>query len=258
MLWTYAGDDGRGLDVPALIRADLWPLDPEVDDAQIDEWQGELERNGRIIRYESNGRHYFEIVKFTDHQKPNRVVPSNIPDPPIGTVVPISPKAVSKQCSSSVEAVLEQCQSSPVVGLGLGLGLGEVEVDTSSADLADARYLAELLADKIFDNGSKRPTVTAAWVKAVYRMIHIDGRTIPDIKAAITWSQDDDFWRANIMSPEKLRKQFDRMRLQADRGHGRSDKNLANLDRIVAAVSQSEGFTAIETTATNHSREVES
>jgi hypothetical protein len=31
------------------------------------------------------------------------------------------------------------------------------------------------------------------------------------------WCQDDDFWKANIMSPAKLRKQYDQLRLAAQR-----------------------------------------
>jgi type IV secretory pathway VirB3-like protein len=78
-------------------------------------------------------------------------------------------------------------------------------------------FLANLLADLIESNGSRRPTVTPTWHTTIDRMIRLDGRTPQQIEAAIRWCQNDDFWRANVMSPDKLRKQYDRLRLQASR-----------------------------------------
>ncbi len=36
-----------------------------------------------------------------------------------------------------------------------------------------------------------------------------DNRTDEQIKYLINWTQKDDFWSTNILSPAKLRKQFD-------------------------------------------------
>ena len=78
------------------------------------------------------------------------------------------------------------------------------------------------LADRIEDNGSKRPEVTDKWLMDMQRIHKLDGRTWDEITAAIRWSQDDEFWRSNILSPGKLRKQYDRMRLQASRDQKKS------------------------------------
>jgi len=91
-----------------------------------------------------------------------------------------------------------------------------VPEDTVAADLAN------LLADLIEGNGSKRPSVTGRWVTAIDRMIRIDGRTPEQVENAMRWAQASDFWSANILSPDKLRKHYDRMRLQAQR-----DQNVA-------------------------------
>jgi len=84
-------------------------------------------------------------------------------------------------------------------------------------DLEEAHRLCLLLADLIYDNGSKRPNVTDSWVKEIERMHRIDGRPWDHIERAIKWCQADPFWRANVMSPRKLREKFDTMRLQAER-----------------------------------------
>lgn len=81
MLWTYADDEGRGIDHPLLIKAAIWPLDPEVTADQVEVWQEELSRNGRIIRYEWEGRNLFQVVHWKEHQKPNRPKQSVLPAP---------------------------------------------------------------------------------------------------------------------------------------------------------------------------------
>lgn len=81
----------------------------------------------------------------------------------------------------------------------------------------EAEPLANLLADLIEGNGSKRPNVTATWIQEIDRMIRLDGRAPADIAGAIHWSQRSTFWRANILSPKKLRDKFDTLRLQAER-----------------------------------------
>lgn len=81
----------------------------------------------------------------------------------------------------------------------------------------DAERLAHLLADLIESNGSKRPNVTQRWVTTIDRMMRLDGRTPEQIENAIRWSQRDEFWQSNILSPDKLRRHYDRMRLQAGR-----------------------------------------
>lgn len=82
LLWTYADDEGRGIDNPKLIKAELWPLDDDVTAEIVDGWQAELERAGRIQRYEADGKRVFWIVKFTDHQKPQHPATSKLPNPP--------------------------------------------------------------------------------------------------------------------------------------------------------------------------------
>ena len=93
-----------------------------------------------------------------------------------------------------------------------------------------------LLADLIEDNGSRRPTVTDLWLSDMERLNRIDERSWEQITKAIEWCQADDFWRGNIMSPGKLRKQYDQLRLAAQRNTKQSKftktmdwlKNLEN------------------------------
>lgn len=80
-----------------------------------------------------------------------------------------------------------------------------------------AEDLANYLADKIEGNGSKRPSVTHEWTLTMARLLEIDKRTADQVRGAIDWCQADDFWAGNILSPIALRKQYERLRLQATR-----------------------------------------
>ena len=78
-------------------------------------------------------------------------------------------------------------------------------------------YLCNLLADLMVNNGVKRPTISGKWVADIDKLIRIDEKTVEQVEAAIRWSQADSFWSSNIHSPAALRKQYEKMRLQAQR-----------------------------------------
>lgn len=84
----------------------------------------------------------------------------------------------------------------------------------------DVERLCRHLAERIVDNGSKRPNITDTWRKAARLLMDKDGRSEQEIHAAIDWCQSHSFWRPNVMSMPTLRAQYDRMRLQAQRGTG--------------------------------------
>jgi len=88
--------------------------------------------------------------------------------------------------------------------------------------------LIELLKSKILENnpGAKiSDTYQNTWGKDLEKMMRLDGRTADQVRAVILWSQASDFWCSNIMSFDKLRKQFDKLTMQMKRGgnHGYSD-----------------------------------
>ncbi|MFE3197186.1 hypothetical protein [Embleya sp. NPDC059237] len=80
---------------------------------------------------------------------------------------------------------------------------------------ADVEQVCQHLADRVADNGSKRPTITAKWRTQARLLIDEDGRTVDQILRAIDWCQDSTFWRSNVMSMPKLREKYDVLRLKA-------------------------------------------
>lgn len=145
MLWTYADDEGRGLDNPRLIKAALWPLDDEITTETVESYQQELADAGRIHRYHAGDRDLFEIACFTEHQKPNRPVPSKFPAPDLVTS---QDDSLSTQCVRSESSVSDHEPLIPVVVVeSSGRGGGEsralaVRVTSKSVD-----ELPDLLAE---------------------------------------------------------------------------------------------------------------
>lgn len=94
-LWTYADDEGRGRADARLIKAAIWALDDEVTAQEVAAFLDELEAEGLICRYEAGGKRYLHIVNFSEHQKPNRPVPSKLPECPKETHGGLSEDSVS-------------------------------------------------------------------------------------------------------------------------------------------------------------------
>lgn len=84
-------------------------------------------------------------------------------------------------------------------------------------DRDDINLVCQHLSDRIVGNGSKRPTIGKRWRNSARLMIDRDKRTVEQILKAIDWCQDDEFWRGNVLSMPKLRKQYDALRLAAQR-----------------------------------------
>jgi hypothetical protein len=247
-LWTYADDEGRGLDNARLIKGAIWPLRDEVDVHQVEDWQCELDRAGRIVRYEEGGKRYFQVVNWDEHQKPQHPKASDYPPPPVENAhddappAPESENGLRPAPEQSHEADRKHHEASPkkppvvVVGEGEGEGEGDVASDAVGADV---RRLCDRLADAIEANGSKRPTVGKTWYEACDRMLRLDGRTPEQVERAIDWCQADEFWRANVLSMPKLRDKFDQLRLQAKRSTGPPNgRSRSNVDSNFAVLRQ--------------------
>lgn len=119
---------------------------------------------------------------------------------------------------------------------------------------SDVDRICRHLADRIEANGSKRPTITRAWLDAGRRLIDLDHRTVDQVIKAIDWCQGDDFWRPNVMSMPKLRQKYDQLRLAAQRNGGaRASPNgqtehhgLMLNDRTIADLQRRERLAALD------------
>lgn len=75
--------------------------------------------------------------------------------------------------------------------------------------------LAQYLLDKMLENNpnSKMPNLNT-WAKSMDMILRVDKRNAEEVKAVIDFCQTDSFWKSNILSVDKLRKQYDQLNLK--------------------------------------------
>ena len=83
------------------------------------------------------------------------------------------------------------------------------EVDGLELEIELAEKMVEII--KKYDPRARVPTSFLNWAKSIDRMMRIDKRTPDEIISLFEWSQNDEFWNANIRSPDKLRKQWEKL-----------------------------------------------
>lgn len=190
-LWTYADDYGRGKDEPRVIKGAIWPIDDDVTPEQVEQWQAALARAGRIVRYTVDGRQFFEVVNWCEHQKPNRRTESRLPAPDQG--IPVV--AVQEQCKGSADAV-QAHRDCPAVGGGVeveGEVAGEVDVEAASVTSPQTTSNADRPDPALDDEQIEQRTNRAVGLLANLRAVGGDnpgalaahiGKTLPDHERA--------------------------------------------------------------------------
>jgi len=90
-------------------------------------------------------------------------------------------------------------------------------------------YLSNLLFELIKkrDEKIKEPDFNK-WANHINKIIRLDNRTPDEIKSVIIWTQQNDFWQNNILSTDKLRKQFEQLFLQMNKGSSQSTNYNSN------------------------------
>ena len=84
--------------------------------------------------------------------------------------------------------------------------------------------LAELLKARILENNPGAKITSGQveeWARVADLMLRRDGRTETEIRNLIEWSQQNDFWKSNVLSMGKLREKFDQLVMKRQRENGR-------------------------------------
>jgi hypothetical protein len=201
-MWCQADKAGRLQDRPKKLKAVIFPYDHVDAEKCLQQLAQPKNGSGKpfINRYESDGQRYIQILTWDEHQKPHHTEKdSQIPSPP--HTPPMGKGMGSVQLAST----------------RLRNGDGTVKQPLCSTS-PDAERLATLLLELITTRKPtfRKPTKAAfaKWTQAVGRMIRLDKREPSAVEAVIRWCQADDFWQNNILSGQKLRKQFDQLELK--------------------------------------------
>ena len=87
--------------------------------------------------------------------------------------------------------------------------------DDDSTEMKLAMYLFAKIKENNPEHRSLTDAQKQSWADHIRLMIERDNRTAEQIKNMIDWCQNDEFWKQNILSTAKLRKQYDTMRPKA-------------------------------------------
>ena len=100
--------------------------------------------------------------------------------------------------------------------------LSEIEISDfpflNSEYLKIAKSFYSLFEKNLLDAGATTANLKKAkgvWIDEIRFIIEIDGYTIKDLQEVYAFLQKDDFWKMNIVSTNKLRKQMDKIKLQS-------------------------------------------
>jgi hypothetical protein len=79
---------------------------------------------------------------------------------------------------------------------------------------------AKLLFSKMQENNENVKTPNFdKWAEDIRKLRTLDKRPTEHINWLINWSQKDEFWKTNILSPSALRKQWDKLTIKAKAEH---------------------------------------
>ncbi len=243
-LWQVADDHGNGPMEPALLAAELFPFDLSRDTQHIltacSRGAQELAKRRLIRVYEVNGRDFYSVTNFSEHQKINR--PSN-------PVYPLPDKGFYKDSTDTHNTLTEDAGNTQET-LTLKLReekLREEEVNTSdSAEPPETRReigviredtekLCQHLQTRIIELGSKEPRITKAWRDQARLLLDSDKRTEEEAHQLIDWAlADGSFWQPHIQSMKKFREKYDTMRLQAQNPRGQGGGYMNSAEKKVA------------------------
>ena len=92
--------------------------------------------------------------------------------------------------------------------------------------------LSEFLFEKIKNNNPqfKEPNLQI-WANHIDLMIRKDNRSPENIRLVIEFCQDDNFWKMNILSTQKLREKFDQLYMKMNNG-GNNGKSKGQPERF--------------------------
>lgn len=231
MLWTYADDEGRGLDDTMNLKGELWQRDRDVTEEVIEEWQAELARAGRIVRYEVDGRRYFEVHNFRAHQKPNRPQESTIPAANSQRAVLFTERSVNDQCADTEQAVTEQGTLTAVVeGRGEVVG-GERNIAPATPPRQD------LLFDALCEVCGLNPKELTASARGALNKACKDLREVDASPAGVRMRAANfrSRWPDITLTPSALAKQWAACATAAG-PTGKAARNQSAVDNVLGAL----------------------
>ena len=224
-LWSYVDDNGVGRDNELLIVAAIFPLDdPREALARVSGGLLKLAEGNLVMRYRGEDEKNYLCVTGWRHQRIDHPNQPRYPLPPGVTSEDMTYRK-SRETLAKVPAILAPgTEEQRNRGTVKKTSRRKSSTPDLNADREDVDKLCTHLRDRIVGNGSKEPTITKQWRNSARLLMDKDGRTFDQVMACIEWSQNNDFWRGNVLSMPTLREKYDQLRLAALKEQGDQTK----------------------------------
>lgn len=203
-LVTMADDEGRFRALASGILGHCFPYDEDAAN-KLKKWVGEIKESGMVSFYVVDGVPYGAFRHWTKHQRVNRPSESELPSPP---------DSLNDHGSFSDQSVIDHGSfTSSRAG-------ARPNPNPNPFPSLDVVRLTERLGERIRANDPKaKPHVKSdRWQTDMRLLLDERGGDVQEVERVIDWCQSDSFWRSNILSPAKLRKQFSQLVLKAGGG----------------------------------------
>lgn len=214
---------------PKLIKSALFPL-KEIKDAQIEKWLAELSdpKINRIQCYTCEGKRY---LKINDFRQRLRKMKSNFPQPEDCDQTVDGHTSDNARPETETEGETETESEAEKKKNLLLCSLSEETELTDHEKIAFAFW--KVFKKNILESGiSKTATLDKVklgnYTNAIRLMFTQDGRTKEEFE--LVWhylnGPQSQFWKKNVVSTSKLRKQFERLFAEAKERDTKSSGNI--------------------------------
>jgi hypothetical protein len=219
-LVSAADDRGRLQFVVAGIRGHVFP-DGDVSEKQVAKALSEIVATGFARDYEAGAWSYLWLPKFWKHQRINRPSESDIPAHPDDPYAHLSVRDAlaayaADSLNDSVNGSVNHSVSASVNGSS-PRAQARVPVPIPAVEVEQLQRLCDRLATRMVANDPKArpPSDGVRWLADMRLLLQDRGGDVGEVERIIDWCQADPFWRSNILSPGKLRRQFTTLLLRA-------------------------------------------
>jgi hypothetical protein len=239
-LITYADDYGLFKCDPRLINKALFPL-KNYRESQVILWMDEIAKAGMITYYVGNDEKPYGLFKKWAKFQVARNIKPKYPQPDgveQFTEIKNLLKSIEINCNQ-LKANVTVIQSNP----NPNPNPNPKEKRRTFSRNDDEFILSKFLLDLILKNqpDHKYSIITPNlqnWASSIEKMIRIDKRDPSRIREVIKWCQEDNFWKGNILSTNKLREKYDKLNLQLNNGkdglkNGPGQKKREGTERFV-------------------------